>query len=99
MKLTSYFYLLIATIIWSLATPLVKYALNDVDPIFFLFFRFLLGLSYWCVNIFVRKLHEKNEPEDGWLLVPVWIFLPELCLFSLFVMYLSEKRTKFIERF
>lgn len=34
-----------------------------------------IGFIYYLVNIFIRKLHTKNEEGDGWILVPFWIFL------------------------
>jgi len=59
MKTISYVYLLIATIIWAFAPALVKLALNDIDPIYFLFIRFLLVciicLPYFLFVIFKRK--------------------------------------------
>ena len=43
----------------------------------------LIGLSYWAINLFVRKLHRKNEPEDGWFLSILWVFFWPLCLIAL----------------
>lgn len=65
----------------------------------YLMFRLLLGIIYWSVNIFIRKLHTINEPEDGWYLSMLWVLLPELCIFSLFVMYLVEKKNSILDRF
>lgn len=47
--------------------------------------KFIVGILYWAVNIFIRKLHLKNEPGDGWWLVPIWVLLPELCFLILIV--------------
>lgn len=59
MKTISYLYLIIATIIWAFAPALVKLALNDIDPIYFLFIRFLLVciicLPYFFYIILKRK--------------------------------------------
>ncbi len=59
MKTISYIYLLIATVIWAFAPALVKLALNDIDPIYFLFIRFLvvsiICLPYLIFIIFQRK--------------------------------------------
>ncbi len=46
----------------------------------FWFLYIVIGLCYYLINIFVRKLHTKNEPGDGWILVPFWICLWWLCL-------------------
>lgn len=53
----------------------------------------LIGLAYWAVNIFVRKLHTKNEPGEGWFLAPLWMFMWPLCFMSLFVAALADYRT------
>lgn len=64
MKIISYLYLIIATIIWSFAPPLVKLALNDIDPMFFLFVRFLL-VSLLCLPyIFLVVLKKKYTFYD-----------------------------------
>lgn len=59
MKTLSYFYLILATIIWAFAPALVKMVLSDIDPIFFLFIRFtivsLLCLPYFIFIILKRK--------------------------------------------
>ena len=52
---------------------------------------FLVGLAYWAVNIFVRKLHKKNEDGDGWFLVPLWVFGWPLCFLALAVDYFIMK--------
>jgi hypothetical protein len=36
---------------------------------------FSVGVLYFLINIFVRKLHTKNDPDDGWFLSLMWIFL------------------------
>jgi drug/metabolite transporter (DMT)-like permease len=48
MKTISYFYLIVATIIWAFAPAIVKYALNDIDPMYFLFIRFFI-VSILCL--------------------------------------------------
>lgn len=53
----------------------------------------LTGLIYWSTNIFIRKLHTKNEPGEGWFLTPLWLFLWPLCLTALFIAELSDYRT------
>jgi len=48
MKVISYLYLLIATVIWAFAPALVKLVLDDIDPIYFLFIRFFI-VSILCL--------------------------------------------------
>jgi len=59
MKTLSYFYLILATIIWAFAPALVKLVLNDIDPFYFLFIRFaivsILCLPYFILVIIKRK--------------------------------------------
>lgn len=59
MKVSSYLYLVLATIIWSFAPALVKLTLNDIDPFYFLFVRFLIVclicLPYLLLVIVKRK--------------------------------------------
>lgn len=52
---------------------------------FFLYY-FLVGMIYWSVNIFVRKLHTKNEPGDGWFLSLFWVFGWPICFLCLIVL-------------
>lgn len=54
---------------------------------------FLIGLIYWGVNIFVRKLHTKNEPGEGWFLSPFWLLMWPFCLLALFVAALADYTT------
>jgi drug/metabolite transporter (DMT)-like permease len=63
MKLISYLYLLIATIIWALAPALVKYALVDIDPFYFLFMRFLV-VSILLIPFLIHILRKKYSRYD-----------------------------------
>lgn len=60
---------------------------------------FIVGLVYWAINIFVRKLHEKNEHGEGWFLVPFWVFLWPICMIllvaSAFSVEKKEEHPKF----
>lgn len=59
MKTISYFYLITATIVWAFAPPLVKLALNDIDPIYFLFIRFFL-VCLFCLPYLVIVVLKKR---------------------------------------
>lgn len=54
---------------------------------------FFIGLVYWAVNIFIRKLHKKNEPGEGWLLAPLWLLGWPLCFLSLFTAAILDYTT------
>lgn len=56
---------------------------------------YFIGLSYWAINIFVRKLHLKNESGDGWFLAPLWvIFWPMFFFMLIWVKILNIKNKK-----
>lgn len=57
----------------------------------FFFLYFVVGFIYYLINIFVRKLHTKNEPGDGWFLVPLWIFGWPFCLAALVASMFDNK--------
>lgn len=54
----------------------------------------IVGLIYWAYNIFVRKLHTKNEPGDGWGLVLFWVFGWPLCFVMLIAGFIQDKLEK-----
>lgn len=54
----------------------------------------LIGLLYWAINIFIRKLHRENQPEDGWYLTLVWVFLWPICFIGILIAFIQRKITK-----
>lgn len=58
-------------------------------------FYILVGLAYWSINIFVRKLHTKNDEGDGWFLAPLWLLMWPLCFAGLGVALVLEIRENF----
>lgn len=54
---------------------------------------FLIGLTYYLFNIFVRKLHTKNEAGDGWFLVPFWLFFWPICFMVLAGQALQKRKS------
>jgi len=84
MKLVSYLYLLIATLIWSFATPLVKYALNDIDPYFFLFFRFLV-VTVLCLPFLIYFLKKKKYSSYDWFNIILFSITGQVVLIIFFV--------------
>ena len=53
---------------------------------------FLIGVLYWTYNLIFRKLHTKNEPGDGWTLVPLWLFGWPICFIVLFSIWITDKK-------
>jgi len=64
MKIISYIYLILATVIWAFAPPLVKLSLNEIDPMFFLFARFLLVSIFCLPYIYLVVLKKKYTTYD-----------------------------------
>lgn len=50
----------------------------------------LIGLTYWAVNVFVRKLPDKNDPDEGWVLAPAWMLLWPIYFIVLIVIYIQK---------
>jgi hypothetical protein len=59
---------------------------------------YFIGLSYWAINIFVRKLHLKNDDGAGWFLVPMWLFLWPMCFVGLFFAWVSNMKQRTQEK-
>jgi hypothetical protein len=65
----------------------------------YIMIRSIIGILYWAINIFIRKLHTKNDSDEGWLLVPMWILMPELSLLLLLSGMVSSQRNKILQKF
>ena len=57
-----------------------------------------IGFTYWSINIFVRKLHRKNEPGDGWFLSTLWFMLWPICFIGLGTLGLIHVKNKILAR-
>lgn len=53
-------------------------------------YYFLVGLAYWAINIFIRKLHLKNDNNGAELIVMMWLFLWPICFLVLIIAGLSD---------
>lgn len=51
-----YFYLFFAALLWSTSFPVVKWGLSYIEPLPFVFFRFLLALLFYIPFIKIRNL-------------------------------------------
>jgi hypothetical protein len=60
----------------------------------YLGFYVLIGLAYYCVNIFIRKLHVKNDNAGAEMLVMVWLLLWPICFIALFAAWISDRVKK-----
>jgi len=67
-RLTAYSYILIATAIWGIAGPLIKFGMFHIPPMIFLAYRF--GISTLIAGIFFRKtLHVPKSSKQQWNIV------------------------------
>ena len=66
-RLTAYILLLLVSVLWGLASPVIKYTLDGIDPLPFLLYRFFLaGLFGLLIVVLNRKqliLILKNFPK------------------------------------
>jgi hypothetical protein len=64
------------------------------DPHIYYVVYYFIGLSYWAINIFVRKLHTKNDEGEGWFLAPMWMFLWPMCFIALLIVWISNLKER-----
>ncbi|MBW6442016.1 DMT family transporter [Patescibacteria group bacterium] len=91
--LKGYLFLLIATIIWGAAGPIIKYTIDYIPPLTFLFLRFLIA----CVILLPYTIYEiqkvKVNPKDYFNLFLLGIFSQT----SLSLIFLGLKYTTAID--
>lgn len=90
-RLTAYLTLTLVSLLWGIASPVIKYTLNFITPYSFLFWRFLLTsiifLPFFVYFFFRQPIKAKDWP---WLIFLGFLSTP-LNLFLLFLGY--EKTT------
>lgn len=84
MKYLSYFLLISATLIWSLANPLVKLSFNEIDPYFFLFFRFLI-VGIICLPYIYFLLSRKRYSKYDWFNIILFSITGQVSLLLFFI--------------
>lgn len=62
-RVKAYIYLLIVTIIWGFAGPIIKYTLGGFDPLTFLTYRFGLSFFVALVTFFIIKVRLPKDKE------------------------------------
>lgn len=65
--LMRYFYLFLASFLWSTSFPVVKWGLSYIEPMPFLFFRFLIALFFYMPFLNLKKL--KNILKKEFILI------------------------------
>lgn len=72
-RIRAYLYLLIASAIWGIAGPVIKYTLDGIEPLLFLVYRF--GISSLLAILIFPKITFKLPKEPKVLL---WLFVAGL---------------------
>lgn len=69
-RLKAYLFLLVTTVIWAIASPVIKFTLEGLDPLFFLTYRFAISgiLGLFLLILFKPKLPKKIS-EATFLLI------------------------------
>lgn len=90
----AYLALLVATIIWGIAPPVIKWTLGFISPINFLFYRFLFASIIVIIPLFwkIRKL-KPSKKDWFW-----YIFLGFLCTpLNLLLLFFGIQKTTAID--
>ena len=82
-RLKAYFYLIVVTIIWGLAEPVIKYTLGGIPPLLFLVYRFSLS-AFLAIVIFA--ITGAGFPKDKKVIFELFLygFIATLSLALLF---------------
>lgn len=92
-RLTAYLLMILATMIWGVAGPVIKYSLNFIGPFNFLFWRLLIA-SIATLPIFIWYIKKHPLPKNFLLRL---IFLGLLCTtLNLSLVFLGLKYTSVI---
>jgi len=90
----AYFALILAALIWGIAPPVIKYTLNFISPVSFLFFRFLVSSLIVIIPLVWRVKKIKPAATD-WL---VYFFLGFLCTpLNLLLLFWGINKTSAID--
>lgn len=91
----AYFYLLLVSIIWGVATPVIKYTLGGISPLPFLTYRFSISaiLAVLAILFFERK-HLKNIFANFWE-AGIYSFITTT--FALGVLFIGLEKTTVLD--
>lgn len=83
-RLTAYLMLLIVSIIWGIAGPVIKFTLHDFPPLIFLSYRFAISGAIALVYFATTKTRFPTKPKDIGLATLYSLFAVTLALGLLF---------------
>lgn len=81
---TAYLYLLLVSIIWGAASPVVKYTLAWFDPWLFLTYRFLISTLIALPYLALTNTKFPKKPSHQWLVMLTGLVSAPLSLFLFF---------------
>lgn len=90
----AYLALLVTSVIWGFAPPVIKYSLNFISPVVFLFYRFLFTSMIFIIPLIVRLI--KLKPSLKELFDYLWIGFIGTPL-SLYLLFVGIQKTSAIE--
>jgi drug/metabolite transporter (DMT)-like permease len=91
---SAYLALLTTAIIWGLAPPIIKYTLNFISPVSFLFYRFLLASVFFCLPLAWRlRQHPPTRRQSILYLVLGFLGTP----LTLYLLFAGIERTTAID--
>jgi drug/metabolite transporter (DMT)-like permease len=68
-RLKAYFLLAVVSVIWAVASPIIKYTLGAVPPLLFLTYRFGLSTLISIICFFIFGFHFPKETKIRWELI------------------------------
>ena len=83
-RFTAYFLLLIVSVIWGIAGPVIKFTLHDFPPLIFLSYRFAISGTIALVYFATTKTRFPTKPKDIGLATLYSLFAVTLALGLLF---------------
>lgn len=89
-RFTAYLLLLIVTLIWAIASIVIKYTLEGIPPLPFLTYRFLISAAVGIIAVVLYK-HKLPKSLSAWTAITVYSFLSTT--FALGLLFLGLDRT------
>jgi len=84
-RTTAYLYLLLVSVIWGAASPVVKYTLTWLDPLLFLAYRFAISTAIALPMLTISHAKLPRKTSDLWLLILTGVLSAPLTLYLFFL--------------
>jgi drug/metabolite transporter (DMT)-like permease len=93
-RLRAYFLLIIVSIIWALAGPIIKYTLGVLPPIVFLTYRFAISSIFGSLTLIFTGVHLPKNPKL-WFHILIYSFFTSTLTLGL--LFLGLEKTTVID--